>query len=287
MYNEKVSLISPRLPIRLFTRETACAGDAESYLHFHAELEFLYVKSGALKCSTTDTEYIAHTGDILFLNSNTPHQTSSCEDSTVYQLLQFRSPKLMPDSSFLHRFLQGDEADIYIFPANDESTAELTGYMDKISEELSAQRDAYDYYLTANIYLIVALLHRLKLLSDNHAIAENDDFQKLLPAIYHIEENYQESVSLDFLASLSNLTKYYFCHLFKKSTGKTAIDYLNFVRICKACELLKGETSVTSIAYTVGFSSLSYFTYVFNKYKACSPQTYRKMSRYGDIAMNL
>lgn len=73
-----------------------------------------------------------------------------------------------------------------------------------------------------------------------------------------------------------HLNKDYFCRLFKKATGTSVIEYLNFARVCKAEELLKSDMNITDIAYTVGFSSLSYFNRSFNKYKGYSPTCYRK-----------
>ena len=281
MYNEKISYISPALPMRMSPCKIDYTGSISS-MHFHSEPEILHVTRGALKCTTADSEYIAGAGDVIFLNKNTPHQTFSSKKGTHYRLLQFRIPDIRPASSeYLNSFLEHDRVSACVINRDEKSTLELIGYLDDIFNENQNRRTAYDYYLTANIYMITALFHRTGLLSSSEPITDRVGLEKLLPAIEYIDTNYRDYISLDTLCRISNLTKYYFCHAFKKATGSTAIDYLNFVRIQNACELLKGDDSITSIAYNVGFSSPSYFNSVFNKYKFCSPKEYRKMSRYG------
>lgn len=88
-----------------------------------------------------------------------------------------------------------------------------------------------------------------------------------------------EQMTLGEIGELLNLNESYFCRLFKKATGSTFTEYLNFVRICKAEHMIKNGASISESAYGVGFSSLSYFNRVFKKYKFCSPSDYKKISK--------
>jgi len=68
----------------------------------------------------------------------------------------------------------------------------------------------------------------------------------------------------------------YFCKFFKKVTGSTFKEYLVNIRIDKAKELLlKSNTSITDIAYQVGFKNLSYFYRSFKKSLKLNPSEYR------------
>ena len=74
--------------------------------------------------------------------------------------------------------------------------------------------------------------------------------------------------------------KIYFCRLFKKGTGKSYIDYLNYVRVSTAEELLRTtDLSISIIMEKTGFTSLSYFTKVFKNQNGISPSSYRKHIR--------
>jgi len=97
-----------------------------------------------------------------------------------------------------------------------------------------------------------------------------------LPVIEIIDSSYNETLNLENLSKILHLNKDYFCRLFKKTTGASVVEYINFVRICKAEELLKSNMNITDIAHATGFSSLSYFNRIFNKYKGYSPTYFRK-----------
>lgn len=59
-------------------------------------------------------------------------------------------------------------------------------------------------------------------------------------------------------------------------TGSSPTDFVKSIRLKKAAELLKqGELSVTDIAYSVGFSSPSYFTQSFKKMFGILPNKYK------------
>ena len=64
------------------------AGDASS-IHYHDELEFLPIYEGTFSCTVYDKEYIAHAGDVIFINSRVPHHTKRLTPARN-GLLQFR-----------------------------------------------------------------------------------------------------------------------------------------------------------------------------------------------------
>ena len=98
-------------------------------------------------------------------------------------------------------------------------------------------------------------------------------------AIHYIDENYTQQLSLEDMASNVSLSPIYFHNRFKAATGETPHEYLMGLRIKKAVNLLvTSDFSVAEIAYECGFSSQSYFSYVFKKKMNLSPREYmRKM----------
>lgn len=219
------------------------------------------------------------------INSKTPHSTEFLENGTSQILVQFRNlSTLKNDLKYLEEFLKQSIISGFVFKKNDPDYAELLDDIICISDDSQIKDISHDYYITANIYRIIALLHKKQFLP----IAENsinlDLINRILPIFKYIENNFNEPLTLDVLAGVLNLNKDYFCRLFKKATSTTAIDYLNFVRICKAEELFKTEMNITEISNAVGFSSLVYFNRIFKKYKQSTPTSYRKIyMRLSDI----
>ena len=92
-----------------------------------------------------------------------------------------------------------------------------------------------------------------------------------------IEEHQTEELSLDQVARAVNTSRYYFCKLFKKSTGIHFTDYLSRVRTERAKNLLLNPNlRVSEIAYEVGFQSLTHFNRVFKRVLGRSPTSYRE-----------
>jgi AraC-like DNA-binding protein len=95
-----------------------------------------------------------------------------------------------------------------------------------------------------------------------------------------ITDRIDEKLSLAQIADEVNVSTYYFCKLFKQSTGMTFTEFTNRQRIELAKqELARTEKPVTEIAYAVGFQSLSQFNRSFYKFTGESPREYRHHTR--------
>jgi AraC-like DNA-binding protein/ligand-binding sensor protein len=91
-----------------------------------------------------------------------------------------------------------------------------------------------------------------------------------------IHEHQTEDLTLARVAQAVNTSTYYFCKMFKKTTGLHFTDYLSRVRVEKAKNLLiNPNLRVSEIAYEVGFQSLTHFNRVFRKMVGESPSDYR------------
>jgi two-component system response regulator YesN len=95
-------------------------------------------------------------------------------------------------------------------------------------------------------------------------------------AIRYIDDNYSQDISLENISQHVYLSPSYFSLLFKQVTGINFIDYLNKIRIEKACELLKDIRYKTyEIAYKTGFHDEKYFSFIFKKITGMSPSQFR------------
>ena len=92
----------------------------------------------------------------------------------------------------------------------------------------------------------------------------------------YLDANYAEDISLDTLAALTHMNKYYLAHAFAKYTGLSPINYLLQKRIQEAKSLLESTTcSIAEISNILGFSSQSYFSQAFKKATGKTPVQYR------------
>jgi AraC-like DNA-binding protein/ligand-binding sensor protein len=105
---------------------------------------------------------------------------------------------------------------------------------------------------------------------------ENPEPAMISRAKEYIQEHQAEDLSLGQVARAVNTSTFYFCKVFKKSTGINFTDYVSRVRIEKAKNLaLNPNLRISEIAFEVGFQSLTHFNRVFKKITGQSPTEYR------------
>lgn len=96
----------------------------------------------------------------------------------------------------------------------------------------------------------------------------------------YILEHYMESITLNEIAEKLGVSKGYVSTLFTQNKQCGFVDYLNGVRVERACSYLEQNYfKIYEIAYKVGFQDEKYFTKVFKKMKAMSPKEYRMKNR--------
>ncbi len=93
----------------------------------------------------------------------------------------------------------------------------------------------------------------------------------------YIAEHMGEELSLVQVARAVNTSEFYFCKLFRKSTGLTFTDYVARVRVEAVKQLLLNpHKRVSEAAYEAGFQSLSQFNRVFRRIAGEAPSVYRE-----------
>lgn len=129
---------------------------------------------------------------------------------------------------------------------------------------------------TASDYLAQCELvwGKLAELSGQENIQTDERIEKMLS---YIGENYKEDLKLESLAAEFNFNYFYLSAYFNKQMKEGFSDYLNRIRVNKACQLLKeGNYSISQVSSEVGYSEHSYFCRVFKKVSGKTPSTWRR-----------
>lgn len=99
-------------------------------------------------------------------------------------------------------------------------------------------------------------------------------------AVEYIKEHYMENITLNEVAEKVGISSGYLSTLFNQNLQCGFIDYLNSVRIERACCYLEQNYFKTyEIAYRVGFRDEKYFSKVFKKLMGMTPKEYRGLKR--------
>ena len=99
---------------------------------------------------------------------------------------------------------------------------------------------------------------------------------KLKQAINYIDRHLDENIKIKDVATLIGISQYYFCRLFRESTGISPYRYVIQQRISKAkASIEENRLSLSDIAIECGFSSQSQMTRHFRKLVGITPKAYR------------
>lgn len=99
-------------------------------------------------------------------------------------------------------------------------------------------------------------------------------YRRLVQAKLFIDTHYAEKIDLDNIADEAYFSKFHFIRMFKNIYRRTPHQYLMFVRIEKAMELLKSNIPVSEVCYAIGFESLSSFSGLFKRVVGRTPSAY-------------
>lgn len=279
MFTEQIIYSTPQATIKVSDHDELLPKGPLGNMHLHPELEFLYICQGSMLCHTEDNNFYAGEGEVVFINSRVPHFGEILEDGSDFIMVQFAYPTQVSEPfQYLIRYLLHTAYPCVVFPKDRQETSFLRDKMTGLLTDYQNDLRCRDYLMLAKKYEIMAFLLQNRYLADESELLAQINVTAILPVIQYIDTHYQQDISLIDISRRMNLHPNYLCRLFKKATGKTIMDYLNFVRVCNAEALLKAGRSVAEVSDLTGFSSQSHFSKVFKKYHLFSPSEYKKQS---------
>ena len=145
----------------------------------------------------------------------------------------------------------------------------------EITEAFANPFDGSEIYLQSRL---LALIYSIRSDSRRAAVNAAAESNSVTRALAYIDGKCFENITLGEIAQHVNLSRTYFHSLFTRAVGMTPQRYILQKRLSAAkTHLLMSKKSISDIAYETGFSSQSYFNYVFKKETGVTPGDYKKM----------
>lgn len=102
----------------------------------------------------------------------------------------------------------------------------------------------------------------------------------IIKACDYVLQHIDEDITLLSISDKLNLSKNYFCSLFKQETGYNFLEYVTTVKMEWAKRLLQeGNCKTYEVSDMLGYRESSYFSRLFRKYTDYSPAEYKKLFR--------
>lgn len=243
------------------------SGDWHSVLHTHSYAELFYVIGGQGHIQIDQELHPVSARQLVIINPNVMHTERSLNASPLeYVVLGIEGLELALDVNGENRFkvLEHHDVDnIYTCIRN-------------ILQESHSGLPGSDTICQAYMEILVTRLMRSTdfALNKNPLPASNSQCAEVRR---YIDAHFKEPLTLERLAEVARVSKFYLAHSFKEEFGVSPITYQLNLRIEESCYLLqRTDMSLAQIARILGFSSSSYFSQIFRKYKGVTPSDYRK-----------
>ncbi len=248
-------------------------------LHWHEELEVIYVYQGPLYLTINNEAYIGHEGDIFIVNSKEIHDMHVEDTSVRYGALLFSlqfllfSEKDFVTTKYLQPLCLGDIS----FHHHIEDKTLSKQIFTLITDALKLNKEkvpAYQLGTKALLLQIIALLFQHKVCTDNVSTEKNTTLNREI--LSYINERYTTSLTLGQIAEHFHMSYKYFSRYFKNTFHSTLSEYVMKLRLERTAMLLSTtELPVTEISLQTGFNNISFFIRCFKKTYGCSPLQYR------------
>lgn len=265
--------------------------------HWHDEVEILYFFGGEFRLEINMESFFVHSESLYFINPGELHSIfteraeSSGEDAIVFSLgiLSFDSC----DAAQV-QLIQPIQSGKLLFPrclspehpaflsVRDAFLESMRSFGYPLDTNAPLENGAITDDLTNQLFIKSSLLRLLAILSEHKLFTPTeknhdkhvDDVKAVLT---YIKENYKEKIYLRDLAGQISMNEQYFCRFFKRSIGRSPMEYLSEYRIKQAMRLLEEtDLPVMEVCMECGYNNLGNFLREFKKQTGMTPLKYRK-----------
>ena len=248
-------------------------------VHWHDELEIIYVKSGFLTVSISGENYIGTPGDAFVVSPGNLHFMGSQTDTVDYftflfplKYISFRTDDML-DDKLLEPLNSGH---LMINPRVKDSAKELC---EQLIDIYMAENDETESKITAQIKTKIILLQFILEMWKKGFVIENDTSGRNIvekEMVSYIQQNFTGKISLKEFGEQFHLSEKYISRYFKEHFHITLSQYITYLRLENAKQLLQDtDLSVTETAMQSGYQNVSYFIRSFKKTYGISPLKYR------------
>lgn len=257
--------------------------------HYHDEYELHLITSTSGKAFVGDWIGPFQAGHLVLTGPRLPHNWVSMDmpDGGVEQrdlVIQFahaplaQAAEIIPEMREVLPLLERAKYGIEFFGLSE--AAEEHWHRVKSARGLRRVTAFCDYLAD------LAACTDYRLLSSVQLQSQDDDasLDQIHAVVSRITDHLAEPLSAGALAAELGMTESRFSRFFRKATGNTFTDFVNQVRVNRACQLLlETDRYVTDIAYDVGFNNMANFNRRFLDIKGITPTEYRRQGagRFG------
>jgi AraC-like DNA-binding protein len=266
-------------PITVLRRVKDFSGHI-SEKHWHGELQLIWVTTGEASVHCHSGTIRVGAGQTAILNPFELHYIDNFGPTLSFFVIRvdlgfFRGERA---DEVQTRYLSALAENEFCFVSLIQDDIDFQMSLSALVAEFETRASGWELAVKARAFDLLCQLfrkYRDGAGKGNSAARAVADMRRLKAVFDYIDRNYSSDIDLGRLASQADLSPSYFCRLFKKISGMSSTEYVNRLRVCKACSLMaRRNSSLTEVAFACGFNDAAYFSRVFKSIQGVAPSEY-------------
>lgn len=253
--------------------------------HWHYFMELIYMLDGTALVNCDQETYILRPGDLILFHPQAVHSVYTTTNSPLkYEVIKFDINQLnvtnsyTPKLSHVFRKAKDDETANIYFAASDLQGIPVQELFSLCLKEMGAKPYGYDLLINSNLCaLLIQLLRiwRSNGFDTDTAVIAKTETESIHSITEYIDYHSSEPLKVQELAEKCGMSYSYFAKEFKYLYNQSCKEYIDFIRVCKAEDLLLFTNfDLTFISQETGFFDCSHLIKVFKKHKGITPKQF-------------
>lgn len=257
-------------------------------MHFHncLEIGYCYYGQGNMYFGQKTVDY--GDGSITVISKNCPHHTAQTNADPnrweylyvdIERFLEQAYPNRTNYANTVTKHLNGK---MFLIPGGEEP--EIERLLCLLFEEMRKKDKLYKYCVDGMLKaLLLKIVRFVGGKEPEKEVFRTSGHGVILDVLNYIDSHYMEELKMEELAGIFHMSISNFRRKFQSCMHTVPAEYVNLVRVEKACELLlMTEDRVEEIAVKTGFRSTETFIRNFKKLTGLSPLQWRKAEKQGE-----
>lgn len=255
--------------------------------HWHYYMEVLYIIEGTTMVSCGDKEYTLLPGDMVAFypkNLHSIYAPQGSKERLMYYVLKFDLNRFrenigsIPQLKSVILQSETDEKAFIHFTASQLKDYPVVSLFETCAKEYHGRN--FGFYLAIHSSISQILLTMIRVWRGNGFIPSSNAHRPADNSVESITEyidaHSHQALHVEDLATICNMSYSFFAKRFKQIYGRSCKEYIEFIRITKAEDmLLFTDYDLTYISQETGFSDCSHMIKTFKKYKNITPKQFR------------
>lgn len=258
--------------------------------HWHYFAEIIYILEGSVIVSSINDIRTASEGTLVVFHPQTVHSIYPNDDRYCkYAVLKFDVNRLnmsnsySPKLSYILAAAKDDPCADFLFDNSELNAIAIQEIFMSCIHEIDEKNYGYDLIIQANLSTLLVELIRIwrkKGLDTDHISVSHVEAESIHTITEYIDSHFSEPLKVQLLADKCGMSYSYFARLFRQLYGQSCKEYIEFIRICKAEDmLLFTNLDLSYISQETGFSDCSHLIKTFKKLKGITPKQFRMKMR--------